>query len=161
MHCALQVFDSYSAPVMVDDKPVQLGLWDTAGQSDYDRLRPLSYPHTDVFLVCYSVVSKSSFENIAEKWIPEILEHCPDAPYIIVGTKTDLRSDEALQSKAEKVYSKSEGEALAKEHKAHCYMECSALIQQGTKDLFDAAIRAGLKKQRGGNSRSGNGCRIL
>jgi GTPase SAR1 family protein len=39
----------------------------TTGQEDYDRLRPLSYPQTDVFLVCFSVVSPSSFENVKEK----------------------------------------------------------------------------------------------
>ena len=37
------------------------------GQEDYDRLRPLSYPQTDVFLVCFSVVSPASFENVKEK----------------------------------------------------------------------------------------------
>ena len=52
-----------------------LGLFDTAGQEDYDRLRPLSYPETDVFLVCFSVVSPSSFENVKEKWYPEIKHH--------------------------------------------------------------------------------------
>jgi len=44
-------FDNYSAPMQVDTIQVSLGLWDTAGQEDYDRLRPLSYPQTDVFLI--------------------------------------------------------------------------------------------------------------
>lgn len=81
----LRSFDNYSAPMQVDTIQVSLGLWDTAGQEDYDRLRPLSYPQTDVFLICFSVASPSSFENVTSKWYPEIKHHCPDAPIILVG----------------------------------------------------------------------------
>lgn len=88
--------------MVVDGIPVSLGLWDTAGQEDYDRLRPLSYPQTDVFLICFSVTSPSSFENVTSKWYPEIKHHCPDAPMILVGTKIDLRDDrETLTALAE------------------------------------------------------------
>ena len=86
------VFDNYSANVMVDNKAINLGLWDTAGQEDYDRLRPLSYPQTDVFLICFSVVSPPSYENARNKWNPEIMHHCPTTPKLLVGTKTDLRT---------------------------------------------------------------------
>lgn len=51
---------------------VELALWDTAGQEDYDRLRPLSYPDTDVILMCFSIDSPDSLENIPEKWTPEV-----------------------------------------------------------------------------------------
>ena len=58
------VFDNHSTMVMCDGKVVNLQLWDTAGQEDYDRLRPLSYPGTQVFLLCFSTISKASYENV-------------------------------------------------------------------------------------------------
>lgn len=66
-HLPQQVFDNYAVTVMIGGEPYTLGLFDTAGQEDYDRLRPLSYPQTDVFLVCFSVISPASFENVKEK----------------------------------------------------------------------------------------------
>ncbi|XP_042262028.1 rho-related GTP-binding protein RhoA-C-like [Thunnus maccoyii] len=73
---------------------VELALWDTAGQEDYDRLRPLSYPDTDVILMCFSIDSPDSLENIPEKWTPEVKHFCPNVPIILVGNKKDLRNDE-------------------------------------------------------------------
>lgn len=61
------VLDNSAVTVMIGEEPYTLGLFDTVGQEDYDRLRLLSYPQTDVFLVCFSVVSPSSFENVKEK----------------------------------------------------------------------------------------------
>lgn len=80
---------------MVEGKPYNLGLWDTAGQDDYDRLRPLSYPETNVFLICFSVVNMVSYENVRQKWYKEVRHHCPDTPVLLIGTKTDLRDDRA------------------------------------------------------------------
>ena len=93
------MFDNYAVTVMIGGEPYTLGLFDTAGQEDYDRLRPLSYPQTDVFLVCFSVVSPSSFENVKEKWVPEITHHCQKTPFLLVGTQIDLRDDAATIEK--------------------------------------------------------------
>eukprot|EP01095_Lingulamoeba_sp_RSL-Kostka_P017718 TRINITY_DN93_c0_g1_i2.p1 TRINITY_DN93_c0_g1~~TRINITY_DN93_c0_g1_i2.p1 ORF type:complete len:197 (-),score=79.92 TRINITY_DN93_c0_g1_i2:40-630(-) len=143
------VFDNYSANVMVDGKPVNLGLWDTAGQEDYDRLRPLSYPNTDVFLLCFSIVNPTSFANIKSKWWPEVTHHCPNAKLMLVGTKLDLREEqETIQRLNEKglaPLTADEGRALAKDIEAVNYLECSALTQKGLKNVFDVAIKAMLK----------------
>ncbi|XP_014855847.1 PREDICTED: ras-related C3 botulinum toxin substrate 1-like isoform X1 [Poecilia mexicana] len=147
------VFDGYSANVMVDGNPVLLGLWDTAGQEDYDRLRPLSYPQTvgDVFLLCFSVVGPSSFENVRAKWFQELQHHCPTTPIILVGTKVDLRNDsetiEALVEKKRTPITTVQGFAMAKEIGAVKYLECSSLTQRGLKTVFDEAIRAVLCPQ--------------
>jgi cell division control protein 42 len=125
----------------IGDEPYTLGLFDTAGQEDYDRLRPLSYPQTDVFLVCFSVTSPASFENVREKWFPEVHHHCPGVPCLIVGTQVDLRDDTAVRDKLAKQkmspVSREAGERMAKELGAVKYVECSALTQYKLKDVFD------------------------
>mmetsp|Transcript_3085 Transcript_3085/g.4699 ORF Transcript_3085/g.4699 Transcript_3085/m.4699 type:complete len:194 (+) Transcript_3085:114-695(+) len=145
------VFDNYSANVMVDGKPINLGLWDTAGQEDYDRLRPLSYPQTDVFLICFSIISPSSFENVKSKWRPEIAHHATNVPFILVGTKLDLRDDpdtiNRLSSMGQRPIAEAQGNQLAREIGAYKYLECSALTQSGLKLVFDEAIRCVLVNQ--------------
>ena len=111
------------------------------GQEDYDRLRPLSYPQTDVFLVSFSVTSPASFENVKEKWFPEVHHHCPGVPCLIVGTQIDLRDDpqvmEKLQRQKQRPVANEQGERLARELGAVKYVECSALTQKGLKNVFD------------------------
>lgn len=149
---------------MVDGKPVNLGLWDTAGQEDYDRLRPLSYPQTDVFLMCFSIISPSSFENVSAKWYPEVHHHCPNAPIILVGTKLDLREDgetvNRLREKGLAPISTQQGESKAKEIGGVKFMECSALTQKGLKAVFDEAIRVVIAPPKKQKSRKG-GCSLL
>eukprot|EP00698_Gefionella_okellyi_P017585 TRINITY_DN5168_c0_g1_i2.p2 TRINITY_DN5168_c0_g1~~TRINITY_DN5168_c0_g1_i2.p2 ORF type:complete len:199 (-),score=37.00 TRINITY_DN5168_c0_g1_i2:883-1479(-) len=159
------VFDNYSTNVMVQDKTVSLGLWDTAGQEDYDRLRPLSYPGTNVFLVCFSLVSRASYENVKHKWYPEVQHHCPGTPIILVGLKSDLRDDpQMLQKLREKNLSpitNEEGHALEKQIKALTYVECSAKSQEGVKEVFDHAIKAVLFPRKRGGKKSSGGCTLL
>jgi len=146
------VFDNYSANVMVDGKPVNLGLWDTAGQEDYDRLRPLSYPQTDVFIIAFSIISPQSYENVKSKWYPEIQHHAPNVPIILVGTKSDLRNDssmiQTLAAKGLHMVTHEEAVGRQKEISAISYLECSALTQEGLKTVFDEAIRAALHKPK-------------
>jgi len=161
------VFDNYSAQVKVDNENINLGLWDTAGQEDYDRLRPLSYPQTDVFLVAFSLISRPSFENIKAKWYPELKHHAPGVPMILVGTKLDLRSDpdtiEKLRTKSppSSPITFEEGLDMAKAIGAAKYLECSALTMKGLKSVFDEAIKIVLRPPAAKKKKKGNGCAIL
>ncbi|XP_073763539.1 ras-related C3 botulinum toxin substrate 1 [Danio rerio] len=146
-------FDNFSANEIVDGNPVRLQIWDTAGMEEYDRLRPLSYPETDVFLICFSTVESESFENVSEKWLPEVRHFCPDIPIILVGTKLDLKYDkwtiEYLEKKKQTPISFHQGLAKAAEIGAVKYVECSAKTLKGVKTVFEEAVRAVLDPQRG------------
>eukprot|EP00823_Brevimastigomonas_motovehiculus_P003518 TRINITY_DN215_c0_g1_i2.p1 TRINITY_DN215_c0_g1~~TRINITY_DN215_c0_g1_i2.p1 ORF type:complete len:207 (-),score=28.45 TRINITY_DN215_c0_g1_i2:151-738(-) len=148
------VFDNYSANVMVDQKTVHLSLWDTAGQEEYDQMRPLSYPQTDVFLICFAVDAIESFDNVRNKWAKEVDYHCRGTPKILVGTKIDKRA------KAAKSLTAQEGDGLAQEIGAICYRECSALTQDGLRAVFDEAVRAVLRRDDAGKKKSGCCCVI-
>ena len=108
---------------------------------DYERLRPISYAKTDVFLVCFSVTSLASFENVKEKWFPEVHHHCPGVPFLIVGTQIDLRDDskviEKLARQNQNPITVEQGESLARELGAVKYVECSALTQKGLRNVFE------------------------
>ncbi|XP_035674724.1 cell division control protein 42 homolog [Branchiostoma floridae] len=153
-------FDNYSVVVTVDEKPVRLQLCDTAGQDEFDNLRPLCYPQTDVFFVCFSVVCPTSFNNLVEKWVPEVRRHCPKTPIILIGTQSDLRESVNvlidLARYGEKPVSESEARLRAHEVGAIAYMECSSLTQKNLKEAFDSAIISGIEYQ---DSRKGKKCR--
>jgi len=140
------VFENYSTNLTFEGKPINLALWDTAGQEEYDRLRPLSYPQTDVFLVCFALNLKTSLNNVKRKWVPEIRHHCPDVPFLLIGTKLDLRHVENTDEQPKELISKEDALKTAKDIGAVQYMECSALTQKGLHDVFDEAIRAALSK---------------
>ncbi|XP_013793668.1 rho-related GTP-binding protein RhoU-like [Limulus polyphemus] len=142
-------FDNYSVVVTVDNQPIRLQLCDTAGQDDFDSLRPLCYPNTNVFLLCFSVVCPTSFHNIKEKWLPEIRKHCPTAPVLLVGTQCDLRTDVKvlieLAKYDEQPVTEQEARQLSQRMTSVGYIECSALTQKNLKEVFDTAILTALQ----------------
>ncbi|KAG6774742.1 hypothetical protein POTOM_022111 [Populus tomentosa] len=159
------VFDNFSANVVVDGNTVNLGLWDTAGQEDYNRLRPLSYRGADVFILAFSLISKASYENVAKKWIPELRHYAPGVPIILVGTKLDLREDKQffVDHPGAVPITTAQGEELKKLIGAPFYIECSSKTQQNVKGVFDAAIKVVLQppKQKKKKKKGQKACSIL
>ena len=166
------VFENYEAEIVVNGSEVKFSLWDTAGQEGYARIRTLSYPKTDIFLLCFSVDNGPSLENVRDRWYKEIRHHCPSAPLILVGTKIDLREDEKtieeLKSQGKALISTAEGEAMSKEISAIRYLECSALTRAGLKNVFDEALQfvinsrnSGGQNKAGGEAKRRSGCILI
>ncbi|KAG4211195.1 hypothetical protein ERO13_A02G083300v2 [Gossypium hirsutum] len=157
------VFDNFSANVVVDGSTVNLGLWDTAGQEDYNRLRPLSYRGADVFILAFSLISKASYENVTKKWIPELNHYAPGVPIVLVGTKLDLRDDSQYLADHPSALpiSTAQGEELKKQIESSSYIECSAKSQQNVKAVFDTAIKVVLQPPKKNKKKKSGGCSIL
>ena len=146
------IFENTTKKVEYDGKMMELRLWDTAGQEDYARLRPLAYKDTQVVLMAFSIVNRDSFDNIKTAWYPEYQEHLKDAQIILVGTKQDLIEDSAtleeMKSNGNVPVTTKEGEDMAKSIGAYCYRECSAKTKSGVQEVFEEAIKASFLKQK-------------
>jgi len=136
------VFENYTARKKRNEDTILLHLWDTAGQEEYDRLRPLSYPGADVVLLCFSTVSQASHDAIRDKWAPEVNHYIPEVPHILVGTKIDLREAQHPDPNSGKFepITPEMGQAMAKQIKAAKYLEVSSKTRQGLEDVFKQAI---------------------
>jgi len=146
------VFDNHNVPMVFDGLQINLELWDTAGQEGYKDIRPLAYTNTDVFVICYDVTNKTSLENVKKVWIPELRNYCKDAPFILVGTKMDLRKD-----KSTKTVDRRSAEAVATDVSNGVYMECSALTQDGLKEIFEKAVEV-VTKGKNSKEEAAGGC---
>lgn len=135
------VFENYPAKLIVDGQEHNMTIWDTAGQEDYERLRPLSYPNTTCFLLCFSVASRASYDNIRTKWAPELRHHASDTPVILIATKTDIRNDPT-----EDTITTAEGKKMRDKIKAIKYFECSAKTGVGLDEIFVEAVRSSVNK---------------
>ncbi|KAI5301392.1 Rho GTPase [Ascosphaera pollenicola] len=167
------VFENYVHDIYFDNVHMELSLWDTAGQEEFDRLRALSYDNTEAIMLCYSVDSPESLENIEYKWVNEIADHCPNAKIVLVALKCDLREeiDEKDDSNtsteatpmmspeasshltttptqsgvdASRIVSYNQGLDMAKKISALRYLECSAKRNRGVKEAFTEAARVAL-----------------
>ncbi|CAE6416599.1 signal transducer [Rhizoctonia solani AG-1 IA] len=158
------VFENYVTIVPFEGKSVELALWDTAGQEEYDRLRPLSYPESDVILIVFSIDFPVSLANVQDKWYPEVAHFCENTPLLLVATKTDLRADEQtrrmLSAQGQTPVTPEQGGAVAREIGAR-YMECSAKSGQGVQDVFNAALKESMKGRWGKKLRNKNRCVVL
>jgi len=157
------VFESYVTDCRVDGKLVQLALWDTAGQEDYERLRPLAYAKAHVILIGFSVDMPDSYENVQAKWAEEARELCPGIPLILVGLKKDLRDNEQakarMQRNSQKFKTPQDGMDMCERIGARKYIECSSLLGDGVDDVFEAATRAAMITR--GKGRTSGGCCIV
>ncbi|KAF3351239.1 hypothetical protein VD0002_g2462 [Verticillium dahliae] len=159
------VFENYVHDIFVDNVHIELSLWDTAGQEEFDRLRSLSYDDTDLIVLCYSVDSKDSLENVESKWVGEIADNCPGVKLVLVALKCDLREgndDENVgadgqpqaaqpgEKRNTTLINYDQGLEVARRIQASRYLECSAMKNRGVNEAFTEAARVALsvKKER-------------
>ncbi|XP_071766458.1 rho-related GTP-binding protein RhoF [Centroberyx gerrardi] len=152
---APSVFEKYVTTISHGGKEIKLNLYDTAGQDDYDRLRPLSYQEANLVLVCYDVTNPTSFENVLIKWHPEVKHFCRDVPVVLIGCKIDLRKDKECARKLKAMNQDPityiQGEETRQLMNAELYLECSAKYQENVEEIFKEATKKALavnRKQR-------------
>lgn len=158
-------FPTHGIPTVLDDVSVlrevdgieySISLWDTLGIEDYNRLRPLSYPQTDVFVLFYSVSSPGIFSSIPTFWKEELKLHCPNVPILLVGGKCDLRYDndvlEELERKQLKPISFEEGQEVAKLIQASGFIECSSATYKGVETVLQQALQLAIDARKNTNT---------
>ncbi|KAI9093742.1 Rho1 GTPase [Phlyctochytrium arcticum] len=151
------IFENFLTQIRIKNNVYELTLWDTAGQEDYDRLRPLSYPNTDIILVCFSLINRDSYNNVLDRWYPEVRHFLAEVPKILVGNQMDLRDESTAVERAEfsrrfgwpedqTPITTGEGVRLAKEIAAVRYFETSAKTKAGMAELFACAGKYAYKQ---------------
>ncbi|XP_035499798.2 rho-related GTP-binding protein Rho6-like isoform X1 [Scophthalmus maximus] len=145
------VFENYSSCLQLEDQRVELSLWDTSGSPYYDNVRPLCYSDSDAVLLCFDVGRPDSVDVALKKWKAEIQDFCPSTRVLLVGCKTDLRSDVCtrleLSTHKQSPVSHEQGSSMAKQLGAEAYLECSAFTsEKSIHGVFRAAALACVNK---------------
>ncbi|APA08936.1 hypothetical protein sscle_04g037060 [Sclerotinia sclerotiorum 1980 UF-70] len=165
------VFENYVHDIFVDGTHIELSLWDTAGQEEFDRLRSLSYDDTHAIMLCFSVDSKDSLENVESKWVGEIAENCQGVKLVLVALKCDLREQGADDEAAEgtdgaeprekkPMIDYNQGLEVARRINALRYLECSAMRNRGVNEAFTEAARVALSVDPNGGDGNGK-CEVM
>ncbi|RFU34476.1 hypothetical protein B7463_g1899, partial [Scytalidium lignicola] len=160
------VFENYVHDIFVDNVHIELSLWDTAGQEEFDRLRSLSYDDTHAIMLCFSVDSKDSLENVESKWVGEIAENCPNVKLVLVALKCDLREQvedetegaDAQPKEKKDLINYNQGLEVARRIGALRYLECSAMRNRGVNEAFTEAARVALSVKLNGQGDEGKCC---
>lgn len=184
------IFENYVHDIFIDGQSVQLSLWDTAGQEEFDRLRSLSYSDTHCIMLCFSIDSPDSLENVQTRWVGEIADNCDGVKLVLVALKCDLRNnedadiDQPIQQNIDdsfnpynphqsmnpyqqpkRLISYEEGLAVAKKVGALRYLECSAKKNRGVNEAFSEAARCALNAKPKGaandNVKQNHSCIIM
>ncbi|EEB07279.1 rho family GTPase Rho3 [Schizosaccharomyces japonicus yFS275] len=160
------IFENYIHDIFVDGNSIELSLWDTAGQEEYDQLRSLSYSDTHVIMICFAVDSRDSLENVQSKWVPEVANNCEGVKLVLVALKCDLRGADDDQVNRSKIIDYEEGLAVAKKINAVRYLECSAKLNRGVNEAFTEAARVALAAQPRGvkdaaDDAKGSSCTLM
>eukprot|EP00026_Physarum_polycephalum_P000096 Phypoly_transcript_00096.p2 GENE.Phypoly_transcript_00096~~Phypoly_transcript_00096.p2 ORF type:complete len:684 (+),score=98.45 Phypoly_transcript_00096:4830-6881(+) len=146
--------ENYVVDVLHNDKNTKLAIWDTMGGDEYAWMRHLGYPQTDVFIIAISVIEfPRTHEHYWNGWYPEIKRLCPNVPFILVGTKCDLR-DRPLERPRCRMSTVAERRELAQKIGAFAYVECSSLSGKNVQLVFQIALNVALTpipKQKKGN----------
>ena len=140
---------------------INLVLCDTKGHDKYDQIRPLCYPDTDVFVICFSLIDGTTFNRVRTKWQEEVKRYSKnDIPILLVGTKLDLRDDKKSDmcdknnrenivteqpQYVEKIFFQ-DGTSMAEIIGAEKYIECSALDNKSMEGVFEAAVNMVLSR---------------
>ncbi|KAK5154289.1 Rho GTPase [Recurvomyces mirabilis] len=160
------IFENYVHDIFIDNVHVELSLWDTAGQEEFDRLRSLSYDDTHAIMLCFSVDSPESLENVESKWVGEIAENCPGVRLVLVALKCDLREPVAEGEEGEGALKRpcidyKAGLAVAEKIKALRYLECSAMKNRGVNEAFTEAARVALQVKNVKGDKQGGCCSVM
>lgn len=138
------IFENYTQDVQIEGVPYKLHIWDTAGQDEYDRLRPLSYSGANAILLCFALDSKQSFVNLSERWLGEVDHYCKDAKFIVIGTKSDLRQ----AGNANHVTDDEANAFVSENKKCVAFIPCSPKTGDGVQGVFPAAAKACNQKKK-------------